>query len=344
MRSCGRVARAYARALDRAKRVIEAEREEYEEAKAAQASGGLLVGDLSVRRGHVEPDRQGGFDDAIADAQDAIAAAGDRAQTALFRARRAREDFDEAQQEAVGALDGTAPGATPAFGGPAAPALGGPAMGPAFPAGGTGGMGSGGGGFGVPAGGLGAFSGLVPFDRLGAVDGYAKNAWLDKHGQTEVDDLTIAITSAASFGTAGPLSALATRGAGGVAAREGATTAARGGARTGAGRAGGTTVDDAARAGGNADLRAANLETLGDGLGKAGLPFGGEAGKVAGLLSREEFRAALAVTTRAQLAAAEKETKSRFAALLAARELSRGVKRGVPDEAIERMMRQADVP
>lgn len=45
-----------------------------------------------------------------------------------------------------------------------------------------------------------------------------------------------------------------------------------------------------------------------------------------------------------EVAAVKKATKTHCATLLAARELSRGVKRGLPVEAIERMMRQANVP
>jgi len=212
-------------------------------------------------------------------------------------------------------------------------------MGLAFPAGGTGGMGSGGGGFGVPAGGLGAFSGLVPFDRLGDVDGYAKNAWLDKHGQTEVDDLTIAITSAASFGTAGPLSALATRGAGGAAARGGATSAAHGGsaagggARAGAGRAGAGATDDAARA----SNKARTIEKAGEGAGLAGVPTGGELGKIVAHLS---LYPALRLAVQAEV----RHYRAQIAAAVAAGTLSRAVRKGLTDEAIARLKGLSGVP
>jgi hypothetical protein len=342
LRSCARAARRYSEALERAKRIIEAEREEYQEAQVAKASGAELVGDLSLRRMHAEPDRQRGFDDAVADAQDAIAAAGDRSQAALTRAHRAREDFDQAQQDAIGQLEGTAAGSTSVFGSPAQPALGGPALGPAFPATGTGGWGSGGGGFGIPAGGLAPFTGQVPFDRLSSVDGYAKNTYDEKHGQTEVDDLTIAITSAASFGTAGPLSALATRGATGAAARGGGGTAAGGAARTGAARTGASRADDAARA--TTELRSKNIETFTDGVGKAGVPFAGDVGKAVAQLSHQEVRSMLRTYLdhyRAHIAAA---VKPRAAALLAAGSLSRGVRKGLSDDAIARLKELSGVP
>lgn len=341
LRTCARAAERYAQTLDRAKRIIEAEREEYEEAKAAQASGAELVGDLSLRRSHVEPDRQGSFDEAITDAQDQVAAAADRATAALIAAQSAREDFDRAEAEVIAQLDGTAPGSTSVFGAPAVPAVGGFAMAPAFPASGTGGWGSAGGGFGVPAGGLAAFTGFVAFDRLGDVDGYAKSAFQDRHGQTEVDDLTIAITSVASLGTAGPLSALASRGATGAAARTGGT-AATGGARTAAGRAGTSAADDAARA--RAATNAHLIEKYGDAAGMAGLPLGGSAGQVAAHLSYPAVRATYRAFLEQYLSGAKQMVAPKLATLLAARALSQGVRKGVPDDAAARLRELSNVP
>lgn len=87
LRTCARATRRYAEALDVARRIIEREREEYEEAQIAQASAGQLIGSLSMRRGMVEPESKPDFDRAISDAEDELAAAGGAA-----AGRRGRQD------------------------------------------------------------------------------------------------------------------------------------------------------------------------------------------------------------------------------------------------------------
>jgi hypothetical protein len=90
-------------------------------------------------------------------------------------------------------------------------------------------------------------------------------------------------------------------------------------------------ADDAARADANAYL----AEKLGEGAGMAGLPMGGEIGKIAGLLSRPEQRLAWQV----EAMKLEAKTKKGAAILLTAAELSRSRRRGLSEEQIEAILR-----
>jgi len=336
LRTCASATRKYAAALATAKRVIEREREEYEAGQTAEANAASAINQLGMRRMRVEPERQGSFDDAIDDANADLESAGNRAQAALRRALRAREDFDEAQSEAIGQLEGTDSTTSSVLGGPAAGVSSG-GFGPAFPAAGTGGWGAGGGGFGVPAGGLGNYTGVIPFDQLGEVDGLAKNRHDELYGQTEVADGYIAATFVAGPVIAGGRSLLAGL-ASSAATRSGGSAA--GGAATTAGRAGGSTADDAARAASNVDARALNIEKTAEVAGGyTGLPMAGEAGKFLGYLSQPTVRMAWQMEAIKLKRAGQQE----LVTLLATREMSRSVHRGLSDDAIAALMRRANV-
>jgi len=335
LRTCSQATRKYATALATAKRVIEREREEYEDARVAETNATSAINQLGMRRMRVEPDRQGSFDDAIDDANADLESAGNRAQAALRRALRAREAFDEAQNEAIGQLQGTDSTASSVFGGPAA-GISGSGFGPAFPATGTGGWGAGGGGFGVPAGGLANYTGAVPYEQLGEVDGLAKSRNDELHGQTEVSDMYVAATLVAGPMVAAGRSLLA--GLASAATRSGGSAA--GGAATTAGRTGASTADDAAQAAGRADARALNIEKTAElAGGYTGLPMAGEAGKILGYLSHPAVRA----VWRMEGIKLKRDAQTNLATLLATREMSRGVRRGLSDDAIEALARRANV-
>jgi len=318
LRTCASATRTYAEALETARRIIEREREEFEDAQVAQANATSAIGQLSMRRMRVEPDRQGSFDSAIDDANADRDAAGDRAQAALRRAQRAREEFDDAQNRAIEQLDGRAPGSSSGFGAPARGMAGG-GSGPAFPADGTGGWGAAGGGFGVPAGGLANLTGFVGYGQLGDVDGYAKSRWDELHGQTEVDDLTIAITLVAA-----PVAPLATAGARAVGTR----LAAAGSRALGRGRGALATEEG----------RVASYEGLGQILSKGGVPMADEAAKITSPLLMASNR----IYIRGVVTEIRKRTARGVAVLRAARELSHGVKHSrVSQEQFDRLAREA---
>ena len=126
-------------------------------------------------------------------------------------------------------------------------------------------------------------------------------------------------------------------GVGGAAVR-GSSAAAR---ATPKSRSGSGSAPDPA---GRSDARAKNLETFGDLAGKAGVPFGGELGQLAGLASREELRA----TARAQVlvfrVTAERDMRSRLADALAARAMSQGVRRATPDDIASKLRELSELP
>lgn len=74
------------------------------------------------------------------------------------------------------------------------------------------------------------------------------------------------------------------------------------------------------------------------------MPLGGEAGKVAGLLVREEIRLGLRTQARVARLGIEQAVKPRSAALLSARALSQGVRRGLSDDAVARSRELSNVP
>jgi hypothetical protein len=99
-------------------------------------------------------------------------------------------------------------------------------------------------------------------------------------------------------------------------------------------------VRDAAQA----TTRAHLFEKGGEFAGFAGVPGGGEIGKVVAHLSYQEIRTGLRTQLshyRAQIAAA---VKPRAAALLAAGAVSRGVRRGISDDAVARLKELSGVP
>ena len=344
LREAAHVARTYAKALETAQRIIDDARADYEAAKSAEAAASSAIGLFSRLQMGATPDEMSGIRDQLGQAQSDLNTAASNAEAALRRAQRARDDFDDAQSTAIAGFEGRSPLSMPGLGSPASGIPGGASI--FGVSGGTGGWGAFGGGFGVPRGGLAGYSGFVGFDDLEQLDGLAHSAWLDLHGQTEVGDLTFAIVTIATFGTGGIL-------AGGGRAVVGGGRALLAGGRTvvTGGRGAAARIFTGIRGiSQNPELRARALEDIGDGLGKAGVPYAGDAGKVASMLSREEFRDVSKAyilrardASQARIAALEHVAKSDYAALRAALELSRGVRRGLPPEAIQAMERAAGV-
>lgn len=104
----------------------------------------------------------------------------------------------------------------------------------------------------------------------------------------------------------------------------------------------GDTEDDSSESGSSdadrADARAGTIEKFGEAAGMAGLPMGGELGKIGGLLSRPEQRVAWQLEARRlELVARRLELNSKkgVATLLTTGELYRGVRKGLSDEQIE---------
>jgi uncharacterized protein YukE len=345
LREAAHATRAYAKALETAQRIIDDARADYDAAKSAEATAGGAVAMLSRLQSGASPDEMASLGDRLTQAENAQSTAASNAEAARRRAQRARDDFDHAQAHATAAFEGRAPATSPGLGGPAAGIPGGASM--LGVAGGTGGLGSFGGGFGVPRGGLGNLSGFVGFDQLEQLDGMAHSAWLDRHGQTEVGDLTFAIVTIATFGGSGILA-----GAGRAALAGGRAALASGGRSIVVGGRGAAARIFAGIRGisANPEARAKALEDIGDGLGKVGVPHGGDAGKIASLLSREEFRDVskayilqARLASEARLAELQHVARGEYASLRAALELSRGVRRGLPPEAIKAMERAAGV-
>ena len=338
LRTCARAARRYAQALEAAQKTIDQERTEYEDAQREQAAAGNMVRLLTREMYMAEPDQQSGFGDSISNAQNDMAAAGDRADDALRRARKARDEFDEAQQDAIGQLEGTAPGSIPGFGPAPSPVTtpGMPYHGPGAPFAtpGTGGLGAQGGGFGVPPGGLDPFTGGVSKDRLGDLDPFANNRWDDLHGQTEVDDMTIAITSLA--GGAGPIKTLLTKG--GSAVRNWLVSGA---ARREAARKAMTPLE---RQAAQAEARGLGIEKAGELAGFMGVPAAGEAGKFAALMSNPFYRRMVMTYGRAVRQKIAESTSPHLARLRVSVELQRGMYRDLPQESVEQMLKNPTRP
>jgi len=125
--------------------------------------------------------------------------------------------------------------------------------------------------------------------------------------------------------------------AGGGAAR---TTRLRGGGgRPDAGRAGGTTADDAARATNKAHL----IEKAGEGAGLAGAPGGSTIGQLAAHLSHQEVRVLHSAQVRKELFKLEQRFGPNVAPYLAARALSRAVK-NAPDDVAARLRELSNAP
>jgi uncharacterized protein YukE len=316
LRTCAQAARGYAQALETAQRIIEREREEYDQARAEQATAGHTIGFLSREMAMAKPDERAGFETAIGDAWARMDAAGDRAQQALVRARRAREDFDDAERKAIGELEGTAPGKASGFSAFGMPSLG---TAPApFLNSGTGGFGAGGGGFGIPMGGLAPFTGLVDRDEMDTLDPYANNWWLERTEDTTPDDLTFAITMVAA--PVAPVVTAAGRAVAGKIASAGSRVFQRGK----------TTLA-------TEEGRVAVYEAGGQIFGKAGVPYAEEATKLTAPLLRAGDRAYV----KGVIAEAHRETAKQIAILRATRELSHGIRtRIVSKEEIDRIARE----
>jgi uncharacterized protein YukE len=106
-------------------------------------------------------------------------------------------------------------------------------------------------------------------------------------------------------------------------------------------RPGGMSAADAAA---RADNRAATIERMGDLAGTAGVPFGGELGKVGAIMSREEIRLGMHAQTMHMRLAAEREMRSRLADMLAARAMARGVRRFPENDAAARLRELSEMP
>lgn len=340
LRTCARAARRYAHALEAAQKTIESERTEYEDALKAQAAAGNTIRLLTREMYMAEPDQRSGFEDSIGDARSDMSAAGDRADDALRRARKARTEFDEAQQDAVGQLEGEAPGSASGFG-PAPSPVSTPGMpyhgpGAPFATSGTGGFGAQGGGFGVPPGGLDPFTGGVSKDELGDIDEFANNRWDDLHGQTEVDDMTIAITTVATLGVGAPIAGLLTKGA----------SVARGGAArwlsARAAQRAGMSAEEKAIA--TAEAKATNIEKTSDLVGMAGVPFSGEAGKTVAYFSRQEVRDLWRTYAENARQAIAKRMNPHLATLRVSAELERAQLRRMPQGTLEDILKHPGRP
>jgi uncharacterized protein YukE len=316
LRTCAQAARGYAQALETAQRIIERERDEYDEARLAQAAAGQAIGRLTHEMFMAKPRERAGFESAIGAAYDDMDVAADRAQAALLRARRAREAFDDAERKAIGELEGTAPGRASGFSAFGMPSLG---SAPApFLNSGTGGFGSGGGGFGIPMGGLAPFTGVVNRGDMRTLDPYANNWWLERTEDTTPDDLTIAITALAA-----PVAPLVTMGGRALAGK-----VASAGSRV-FGRTRTTLATE--------EGRIAAYESAGQVLGKAGVPYAEEVAKLSSPLLRASDRAYV----QGVIAEARRKASHHVAVMRAARELSHGVKtRSIPKEEIDRIARE----
>lgn len=99
------------------------------------------------------------------------------------------------------------------------------------------------------------------------------------------------------------------------------------------GAPGGATADDAARATSKAHL----IEKAGEGAGLAGVPTGGELGKITAHLS---LYPALRPAVQAEL----RHYRAQMAAAVAAGTLSRAVRKGLTDEAVARLKGLSGVP
>lgn len=331
LRTCAGAARSYASELETAQKVIEREREEFEQAVIDQTSAAGAVGRLTSAFAGAKPEEQAGLGNKISDARDLLEGATDRRQAALTRARRARDEFDRAERKAIGLLSGSAPGSSSALG---SQGVGSPFSSPATY--GPFGMG---GGFGVPIGGLSRYNGVVPLETSepgefdegnskGAdywgISGAAYDSYLTSKNQgfTEPDDLTVAGVTAATF-WAGGSGGLLVRGA--SAARSGVTKA---GSRVSAGVRSRLASEES---------RVAALEGAGGIIERAaGVPFAEAATQLASPVLRSSTR----IYVREMYAEVRRNTASNLATLRAARAISQGSKRvRIPREEVDRLAR-----
>jgi uncharacterized protein YukE len=323
---CAKALRTYASALQAAQKTIDAAREDYEAAKAAQADAAIILKSLSGEQGRATDAHERSMIGGQIDDQHAAAGrASSSAEAALARATTARAHFDRAHDRAQGVLDGTSPPSTPFLGPGAAPFTNRTAGGGIL-----------GGAFGVRPGGLGNYSGEVPWNQRYDVDGLAASSFDDRNGQTEVDDLDNAIDALALATGIGGVAKIGLSLAKKAARRIATRSATKKAERVAAER----VKTPAQKAQDLADRNQLYVEKFGETASQVGVPQADNVAKVLAVATNPAVRAYLQIKfgqALARIAATGGSIRKGLATLRAARALQQGVRRGIPKEAVERL-------